>query len=76
MNLHLQGLTFKAHSPSDLELLGAHDDIDDPTACVRVRFNGFRWCIDYRSRQCNLQRIFPSRDAAIALIASRAESQP
>lgn len=74
MILHLNGLAFKAHSPSDLELVSVRDDIDDPTASVRVRFNGARWYIDYRSRTSNVQRIFNSRDAAIELIASRAST--
>lgn len=73
MILHLNGLAFKAHSPSDLELISVRDDIDDPTASVRVKFNGARWMIDYRSRRSNVQRVFPSRDAAIQLIADRAQ---
>lgn len=72
MNIQLQGLTFKAHSPSDLELVSVTNDIDDPTASVRVRYNGLRWFIDYKAKNTHVTRIFPSRDAAIALIAARA----
>lgn len=73
MILHLNGLAFKAHSPSDLELVSVRDDIDDPTASVRVRFNGCKWWIEYRSRNSNVNRMFSSRDAAIQLIADRAQ---
>lgn len=72
MILHINGLAFKAHSPSDLELISVRDDIDDPTASVRVRFNGYKWWIEYRSRNSNVNRMFSSRDVAIQLIADRA----
>jgi hypothetical protein len=73
MIIQLDGLDFKVHSPSDLELISVRQDVDDPSARVWIRYNGFRkWYIDYRSKTVNLQRVFNSRDAAVALIASRA----
>lgn len=74
MNIQLQGLTFRAHSPSDLELVSVRDDIDDPTASVRIKYLGVRmWCICYQSKTSNVERIFKSRDAAVAMIAERAQ---
>lgn len=68
----IDGLLWQVDSPSDYRLLSVRDDVDDPTACVRVRFNGFKWFIDYRSDRCCLARIFNSREAAMKLIAERA----
>ena len=65
-----QGLTFQVVSPSAL-ILKTRDDIDDPTASVMVVFNGDKWWIHYMSRYHDVARPFKSRDAAIAMIASR-----
>ena len=69
MLIELQGLTFRAHSPSDFELVSVRQDVDDPTAAVRL-FQ--KWYIDYRSARVNLTRVFNSRDAAVELLAERA----
>ena len=72
MIIEIQGLAFRAHSPSHLELVSVREDVDDPTASVHIKYNGFnKWYIDYRSRQVNLTRVFNSRDAAIEIIAAR-----
>ena len=71
MNLHLQGLTFKAHSPSLLELLSVRDDVGSD-ARVFIGFTGTAWQIHYMAPPVDVVRFFPSRDAAISLIASRA----
>lgn len=68
----IDGLTFKVHSPSLLELVSVRDDIDDP-ATVSVCFVGHAWVIDYQSSRHSVQRLFPSREAAIGMIASRAQ---
>ena len=73
MLIELQGLTFRAHSPSDFELVSVRQDADDPSARVWLRYNGFqKWYIDYRSGRVNLTRVFNSRDAAVELLAERA----
>jgi len=66
-----QGLTFQVVSPSALILKSVRDDIDDPTASVIVAFNGDKWWIHYKSQHHDVARPFKSRDAAIAMIASR-----
>ena len=71
MNIQLQGLLFKARSPSDLELVSVRRDVD-PDATVRIRFVGDRWVIHYQSPYANVVRGFPTRDAAVQMIASRA----
>ena len=71
MNINLSGLTFKAHSPSHFELLSVNDDVG-AGATVAVRFNGFKWWIDYcEPGGHTVSRMFPSRDAAVELIAGR-----
>jgi hypothetical protein len=72
MITHLQGLDFRVHSPSCFELLSVRRDVD-PTARVVIAYNGFKWWLHYeRARVPVASRMFPSRDAAIALIAERA----
>ena len=70
MNIELSGLTFRAHSPSRFELLSVNDDVG-AGATVAVLFNGLTWAIDYSAPGTHVQRAFPSRDAAIELIAGR-----
>jgi len=67
----LHGLDFKVISPSAFLLKSVRDDIDDPTARVIVAFNGDKWWIHYKSRYHDVARPFKSRDAAMAMIASR-----
>lgn len=72
MILSLAGLNFKAHSPSDLQLLSVRDDAGTGDT-VHVRFLNPKWVIEYRQPNGHtVTRIFPSRDAAVELIASRA----
>ena len=67
-----QGLTFRVISPSAFVLTSVrHDIVDDPTASVIVAFNGDKWWIHYKSQHHDVARPFKSRDAAIAMIASR-----
>ena len=71
MKLNLQGLTFHVHSPSCLELLSVRDDIGNG-ARVLVRFNGFKWWIEYCiPAHAPIKRCFDRRDDAISLIADR-----
>lgn len=72
MLINLSGLSFHAHSPSLLELMSVRRDVD-PGARVFVRYNGFKWVIHYKSPVSDVTRFFPSRDAAVALIADRAQ---
>lgn len=72
MILNLAGLDFKAHSPSDLQLLTIDDLGTGDT--VHVRFLNPQWAIEYRQPNGHIvTRIFPSRDAAINLIAERVQ---
>lgn len=72
MILNLAGLAFKAHSPSNLQLVSLRDDVGTSDT-VHVRFLNPKWVIEYRQPNGHtVTRIFPSRDAAIDLIASRA----
>lgn len=66
----INGLTFKVHSPSYWELVNTRDDVDDP-ATVSICFIGHAWVIDYQSTRHSVQRPFPTRAAAIGMIASR-----
>ena len=66
-----QGLTFRVISPSAFILKSVRGDINDPTASVMVVFNGDKWWIHYMSKYHDVSRPFKSRDAAIAMIASR-----
>lgn len=72
MILHLNGLAFKAHSPALLELLSVNRDTD-PNARVFIGFTGTAWQIHYMAPPVDVVRFFPSRAAAIELIASRAQ---
>ena len=67
----LNGLTFHVHSPSRLELTSIRNDVE-ADACVTVEYGNDRWWIVYEDRATShrVTRAFPSRDAAIALIAS------
>lgn len=71
MIVNISGLTFYTASPSEYELISVRRDVD-PTAVVKIRYNGFKWWIDYQSPNGSIRRPFPSRDAAIQLIADRA----
>jgi hypothetical protein len=83
MILTLAGLAFKAHSPSDLQLISLRDDVGTGDT-VHVRFNlpspsgspgPGKWVIEYRQPNGHsVTRVFPSRDAAINLIAERVQS--
>jgi hypothetical protein len=74
MILNLAGLDFKAHSPSDLQLISLRDDVGTGDT-VHVRFVNPKWVIEYRQPNGHtVTRPFPSRDAAIDLIASRAST--
>ena len=65
------GIPLVVHSPSLYELV-THDDVSDPGARVTVRFNGCKWQLDYRAGNGHtVSRCFPSRDAALCLIANR-----
>lgn len=71
MNINLSGLTFRAHSPSHFELLSVNDDVGTG-ARVAVIFTGKTWAIDYSAPgKPAISRMFPSRDAAVQLIADR-----
>lgn len=73
MILNLSGLAFKAHSPSDLQFMSLRDDVGTG-GTVHVRFLNPKWVIEYRQPNGHtVTRIFPSRDAAIDLIVSRAQ---
>lgn len=70
MILSLAGLNFKAHSPSNLQLVSTNELLEGDT--VHVRFLNPKWVIEYRQPNGHtVTRLFPSRDAAIELIASR-----
>ncbi len=69
--INLEGLTFRVHSPSAFELLSVRDDVSSD-AEVYVRYDGKRWGIHYLAATANIWRPFASREAAIAMIASRA----
>lgn len=74
MILNLAGLNFKAHSPSDLQLISLRDGVSTGDT-VHVRFLNPKWVIEYRQPNGHtVTRIFPSRDAAINLIAERVQS--
>lgn len=47
MILSLSGLNFKAHSPSDLQLVSVRDDVGSGDT-VHVRFLNPKWVIEYR----------------------------
>lgn len=70
----IYGLTFTIHSPS-LYQLAVIDDVGDPGARVTLEFTGLKWrlCYQYGNGHC-VYRVFPSRDAAISLIADRRAS--
>ena len=68
--IQIDGLVFRAHSPSCYQLLSVRDDVGDG-AEVYVRYDGRRWGIHYYADRVNIFRPFPTRDAAIALIAAR-----
>ena len=70
----INGLDFKVISPSCFKLVNVRDDIGDPSAFVVIAYNGFKWWLHYESSRTKVHRMFPSRDAAIALIASRVAS--
>lgn len=75
MILTLAGLAFKAHSPSNLQLVALRDGTGSGDT-VHVRFVNPKWVIEYRQPNGHtITRIFPSRDAAIDLIASRCRSE-
>lgn len=72
MILSLAGLNFRATSPSDLQLVSTNELHEGDT--VHVRFLNPKWVIEYRQANGHtVTRPFPSRDAAIDLIASRAQ---
>lgn len=79
MILNLAGLDFKAHSPSSFQLLTIDDLGTGDTVHVRFLWPSpsgspgpGKWVIEYRQPNGHtVTRIFPSRDAAIELIASR-----
>lgn len=74
MILNLAGLDFKAHSPSNFQLLSVRDDVGNSDT-VHIRYLNPKWVIEYRQLNGHtVTRIFPSRDAAIDLIASRAST--
>lgn len=68
----MQGLDFKVHSPSLFELMSLNPDTG-PDAVVIVTFLGDKWFIAASVDQRNWNRPFATRDAAIALLASRAQ---
>ena len=70
------GLRFQVHSPSQYELLSIRDDIGQGDR-VFVMFTSHGWGILYHvttqsGSSHNIFRPFASREAAIAMIASRA----
>lgn len=71
---NIQGLDFQIHSPSLFELKSLNPDTGEG-AVVIVTFLGDKWYIAASVDQRNWNRPFPTRDAAIALLASRASSQ-
>jgi len=71
MILSIHGLAFKVHSPSLLEM-----DTDRPEK-VFVMYEQPSWALVYRAADGHtISRTFKSRDAAIELIASRAQPCP
>lgn len=76
MILSLAGLDFKAHSPSNFQLVSVRDDVGTGDT-VHIRFLDPKWVIEYRqSNGHTVTRIFPSRDAAVELIASQRSAKP
>lgn len=66
MIVELHGLRWQVHSPSVFELDAHSSDR------VTVEFNGSRWNMVYRPASgFNIYRCFPSRDAAMSLIAEQ-----
>lgn len=62
----LQGIPFTVHSPSHFEL------VSDRVERVHIVFDIRRWALCYMAADGHtITRDFPSRDAAIGLIASR-----
>ncbi len=62
----LNGLLWRIHSPSSLELLSLQHDVDDPGARVFVRFDGEEWLLQYWSpRGINTSVAFAGRDEAM-----------
>ena len=70
MNIQIDGLLFRALSPSCYQLLSVRDDVG-AGARVFVRYDGKRWGIHYYAACTNIWRPFPSREAAIRMIADR-----
>lgn len=72
MLVNLQGLTFETQSPSRFRLVSVREDCGAGDT-VDVAFTGMSWAIVYRPGACRVPiiRPFESRDAAVALIASR-----
>lgn len=64
--LHISGLTFRVSSPSMWELMH-----DWPGVSILLAFDGSKWSVHYRDFNSDVVRHFKSRDAAIAILASR-----
>lgn len=73
MNLTLHGLHWRAETPSCFTLLSVREDVNqDELHSVSVVFEGGCWSILYSiPGRLPISRQFESRDAAMALIASR-----